>query len=152
MRWSTRVAAAVGLAVLMVAGGCGGGDGGSPRLTLTDDDCTYKGDKAPTVGALSVEVENKSSTDGSFELYSIAPGWTFADLEADVEKERQSLADGVVYLGLPDFVSLTRRVGIASGESGVLGSEVTTGKYVLMCYREPHRTAFYVATRLEVSE
>ena len=33
MRWSTRVVVAVGLAVLAVAGGCGGGDGDSERVT-----------------------------------------------------------------------------------------------------------------------
>jgi hypothetical protein len=32
MRWSTRVVVAVGLVVLVVAGGCGGGDGDSERV------------------------------------------------------------------------------------------------------------------------
>ena len=133
--------------------GCGGdAESNDMLLTLTDLDCTYEGDESPQAGTFSVELVNDSSTPGIFELYTIAAGSEFSDVQAYVDQEQQRIEQGAEPLGLPDFLSLVTREDVATGDSGTLTSDVTAGTYALMCTHDQPPTAVYlVKPPLEVS-
>lgn len=131
--------------VLLAA--CGGGDAGSARLTLTDDDCTYEGDETPpATQTFEAEVENQSSKLGAFEIARIDVGGTFADVEAYVEGERQRLEDGLEIVGPPAYLTLGARAQVNAGESGTLVSTVASGEWVLWCAHEHPPTALFLIT------
>ena len=155
MTFGTRVAvtvAALVTSVLLV--GCGGDDAGSNDmlLTLTDLDCTYEGDETPQAGTFSVELVNDSSTPGIFELYTIAAGSEFSDVQAYVDQEQQRIEQGAEPLGPPDSLSLVTREDVATGDSGTLSSDLTGGTYALICQHDQPPTALsLVKPPLEVS-
>jgi hypothetical protein len=149
----TIVTLATFVTTLLLAA-CGGGDAGSARLTLTDDECTYEGDESPAATqTFEAELENQSSKLGAFEIARIDAGGTFADVEAYVEAERQRLEDGLEILGPPAYLTLGARAEVPAGESGMLVSTVTSGEWVLWCAQEHPPTALFLVTPpLEVSE
>lgn len=133
---------------------CGGGNAGSPQLTLTDDDCTYDGDRSPpATQTFEAALENESSRLGVFEIARIDAGGTFADVEAYVEGERRRLEDGLEIVGPPAYLTLGARAEVPAGESGILVSGVTSGEWVLWCAHDhPPTAVFLITLPLEVSE
>ena len=126
--------------VLLV--GCGGDAGSNDMLlTLTDLDCTYEGDETPQAGTFSVKLVNESSTPGIFELYAIAAGSEFSDVQAYVDQEQQRIEQGAEPLGPPNFLSLVTREDVATGDSRTLSSDLIGGTYALICQHDQPPTA-----------
>ena len=154
MAFDTRVA--VGLAAsatIVLLSACGGGSGVEDvRAVLTDDGCTYQGDKAPGPGALTVEVQNQSSVDGAFALAGIAEGATIDDLNKYMNDERQRHQQGAELRGPPAFYSQVVRVGVAAGTSSQLPADLAAGRYALMCFNDdPPVWRAYLAGQLDVT-
>jgi hypothetical protein len=77
----------VRLAAVVVLPGCGSASG--PRLTLSDDACTYDGDlTASATETLEIELVNASAKLGALEIARIDEGGTFADVEEYVAPEQ----------------------------------------------------------------
>lgn len=150
MRVAVTVAA---LVTSVLLAGCGGDAGSNDMLlTLTDLDCTYEGDETPQAGTFSVEIVNDSSTPGIFELYTIAAGSEFSDVQAYVDQEQQRIEQGAEPLGPPDFLSLVTREDVATGDGGTLSSDLIGGTYALICQHDQPPTAVsLVKPPLEVS-
>ena len=51
------------------------------RATLTDDDCTYRGDTTAVAGSFSIEVENRTLRFASFGLVKLDDTETIKDIE-----------------------------------------------------------------------
>jgi hypothetical protein len=142
-------------ATIVLLAACGGGDGSSEmRLTLTDDDCTYQGDKTPpATQTFEAELENQSSKLGAFEIARIDAGHSFAEVEAYVKEQKRRLEEGLEIVRPPAYMTLGARAVVPSGESGMLVSTVTSGQWVLWCAHDDPPTAVFLITRsLEVSE
>jgi hypothetical protein len=137
----------------LVLSSCGGADTASPRLTLTETECTYDGsDALPSTETFEAEVVNESSKLGAFEIVKIDPGHTFEEVERYMESERQRLAEGLEIAGPPSYLTLGARTQAESGGTGTLVSTVTSGTWILWCAHEHPPTAlFLIAPPLAVA-
>jgi len=133
--------------------GCGAGDSG-PRLTLTDEGCTYHGaETVPSTETFEIEVVNSSPKLGAFEIASIGEGGTFADVAKYVESEQQLLEAGEGIQGPPAYLTNLARTQVDPGGSGMLVATLSAGDHVLWCAQDHPPTALYLITpALHVSE
>jgi hypothetical protein len=155
MAFGTRGTVTIGaLVATALLAGCGGGASSANRLTLTDDACTYDGDRSPPAPeTFEAEVVNESSKLGAFEIARIDADHTFAEVKEYVESERQRLEDGLQIAGPPTFMTLGARAQASPGESGTLVSTVQPGTWVLWCAHDHPPTAlFLIEPPLEIDE
>ena len=114
--------------ITMPLAACGGTDDSQMRATLTDDECTYRGEKTAAAGRFTIEVEDQTGQGGHFVLKELANGLTADTVEAILENSS------------PDIASLFKDVPVFSSDvhgdgSGVLLADAPPGTYVLMCRR-----------------
>ncbi len=121
------------------------------RLVLTDDGCTYEGDKAPAAGMFTVEVENQTEYSGAFALATIAEGSTIDDLEPYLDEARQQFGQSGTLPDWPPFYEQLVRSGVDAGASSFLPADVPAGRYALMCFVDDLPTwRIYAAAQLDV--
>ena len=114
--------------ITMPLAACGGTDNSRMRATLTDDGCTYRGEKTAAAGRFTIEVEDQTGQGGHFVLKELANRLTADTVEAILENSSLEIAS--LFKALPVFSSDVRGDG-----SGVLLADVSPGTYVLMCRR-----------------
>jgi hypothetical protein len=146
--------AAVLLVALAALGGGCAGDDSAPRLTLTNNACTYDGDgTVPSTETLEVELVNESTKLGAFEIARIGEGGTFADVEEYVSEEQERIESGEVIRGPPAYLTNLARSQVDPGATGMLVATVSAGEHVLWCAQEHPPTAlFLIAPALQVSD
>lgn len=127
MTLGTRMAVTV-LAVFTVPlAACGGRDDSQMRATLTDEGCTYRGDKTARAGRFTIEVEDQTGHGGHFVLKELADGVTADAAKRTLDAQGQ-LAQ--LFKDAPVFFS-----DVVGDASGVLLADAPVGTYVLMCRR-----------------
>ena len=112
--------------ITMPLAACGGTDDSRMRATLTDDGCTYRGEKTAAAGRFTIEVEDQTGQGGHFALKELANGLTTDTVEAILENSSPEIAS--LFKDVPVFSSDVHGDG-----SGVLLADVPPGTYVLMC-------------------
>lgn len=117
-----------------------------PGLTVTDDGCTYEGDKTVTGPSFTLNTDNQSSDYIKFGLSRIP------DRYVDVERERFEEGEAV-FFNPPSYFTLVEGGGIGAGISGSgLMENVTPGVYALWCATDGEPTRIFVAALLEASD
>lgn len=114
----------------MLVAACSGGDDVSPRVTLTAGECTYEGDETPSSWeTFEAEARNQSSAGGTFGVWRLDEGRTFADAEAEARRLKNERPRP----GLFDVIRTVTAVDVPPGESGNLAAVVSPGTYVAWC-------------------
>ena len=116
-------------ALIMVSlAACSGTDDSQMRATLTDDGCTYRGEKTAAAGRFTIEVEDQTGQGGHFVLKELANRLTADTVEAILENSSPEIAS--LFKDVPVFSS-----DVHGNGSGVLLADMPPGTYVLMCRR-----------------
>jgi hypothetical protein len=173
----TRIAVIVAALVTIVPLAACGGGGDQMRVTLTDQACSYRGDKIAAAGRFTIEVENQSTFGASFALKKLAKGFTAANIAPILATEGawvRSLSTAelrnVAHGKLPrhprpDLPQIFTEpedsvvTEIGGGASSVLPADLPAGSYVLLCripdLRAPSHVPLYeeqyVASQIEVT-
>src|SRR4051812_32178653 len=71
------------------------------RITLTEDTCLADIPGPAPHGRIAVTVVNQRAVDGSFTMFRIAEGYTFADAKAHANAERHLVETGQPFMGPP---------------------------------------------------
>jgi hypothetical protein len=120
--------------------GCGGQGDGEPRVTLTDDGCTYDGEETPAArddfGRFDIAVENRTLRFADFALARLAGDVAFDEVEPLVASARRHFQHGVpppplFSASILEDIFSHREVDPSS--SGVLTVDQPAGRYVVMC-------------------
>ena len=109
-------------------GACGDTGDSRMRATLTDEGCTYRGEKTAAAGRFTIDVEDQTGQGGHFVLKELANGFTADAVEAILENSSPEIAS--LFKDDPVFSS-----DVHGDASGVLLADVPRGTYVLMCRR-----------------
>ena len=122
---------------------CGGNDDSQTHATLTDDGCSYEGDKTVAAGRFTIEVEDRTGDGGHFVLKELADGVTADTIKPILGPEIASL-----FKDAPVFSS-----DVQGDASGVLLADAPAGSYVLTCHSFGRWTTQgpYVAAQIEVT-
>lgn len=111
-----------------LAAGCGGGSGDTMRATLTDDACTYEGDRTPAPGLFEI-VENKSSQFAIFNVWALAAGKSVEDVQRALEQTRPAgTLDGLFESGSAASTATNPEA------TSVLPVNASSGRYVITCW------------------
>ena len=132
----TRVTAAL-LAFIAVStvASCGGSEG-PMRATLTDDDCTYRGDTTADAGRFSIEVENRTFRFASFGLISLGDTATIEDVELFHQRltSRRLARSRAVPDVPPPFEGWVVGADVEPSSSTSLPVDTSAGRYVVVCF------------------
>lgn len=135
----TRVTAVLAVIAVLVLASCGGSDG-SMRATLTDHDCTYRGDKTAAAGRFSIEVENRTLRFARFGLISLGDTTSIEDVDLFHQSltSRRLARSRAVPDVPPPFGGwvVGAEVGPSSGTS--LPVDTSAGRYAVVCYVQPN--------------
>jgi hypothetical protein len=148
----TGAAATLALVTTVVLAACGSGSEAEMTATLSDDECVYEGDTAPTAGMFTIEVENRTDHFGAFAIAALSAGNTIEDLEPHLEEARQQFAADGTLPAPPPFYEQVVRTGVEAGASSRLPVDVPAGTYALMCFVDDLPTwRAYPAAQLDVA-
>jgi hypothetical protein len=127
------------LAALVVVG-CGGQGDGEPRVTLTEDGCTYEGKETPAAkddfGRFDIAVENQTPRFADFALARLARDVAFDEVEPIVASATRYLQHGVPPPPLFTASIVEDRFShteVDPRSSGVLTVDQPADRYVVMC-------------------
>jgi hypothetical protein len=128
------------LAALIVVG-CGGQGDGEPRVTLTEDGCTYDGEETPAAkddfGRFDIAVENRTPRFADFAIVRLARDVAFDEVEPLIASgkaafpARSATAPALAAARILDRGFFHTEVDRTS--SGVLTVDQPTGRYVVIC-------------------
>jgi len=117
-----------------------GGDDGALHATLTDSDCTFRGDTTPAAGRFSIELENQTLRFASFGLLALAEGVTVADVELLEErvKARRLGRSRAVPDVPPPFDGWVVGADVEPASRTRLPVDTSAGTYVVVCFVHPN--------------
>ena len=117
-----------------------GGSRGPMRATLTDDDCTYRGDTTAAAGRFSIEVENRTLRFASFGLISLGETATIEDVELFHQRltARRLARSRAVPDVPPPFGGWVVGAEVEPSSSTSLPVDTSAGRYVVVCYVQPN--------------
>jgi hypothetical protein len=146
------VAALVVSVALLALAACGGDDDGSMRATLTDEGCTYEGDKTPPAGMFTIDVENQTDFFGAFAVASLAGSTTVEDdLRPYLEQAQQTFEETGNLPDIPAYYEQVARGAAQAGESTFLDLDLEPGRYALVCFVDDlPRWQAHAAAQLDV--
>ena len=123
------------------------------RARLTNDGCTYNGDRSPTAGMFTIEVENQTEFSGSFVLLSLPEGWTVDDLQPALDQYPRQFELGWTLPEPPDYQLLVRS-DVEAGATSALPADVPAGTYAVVCFVDDDLPTeqIYIAEQLDVTE
>jgi hypothetical protein len=144
--FGTRLAVIVAAVITVPLAPCGGRDDSQMRATLTDDGCTYQGDKTAAAGRFTIEVENQTGHGGHFVLKELANGSTTDSIQPILDNPTSEIAS--LFKVAPVFFS-----DVSGNATGVLLADLPAGTYVLMCRSKDMGAAqgLRVAAQIEVT-
>ena len=106
------------------------------QATLTDDDCTYRGDTVATTERFSIELENRTLRFASFGLVALFEGESIEDIDPVVERmsSRQLARSRARSDVPPPFGRWVAGADIEPSSSTSLPVDTSAGRYVVVCY------------------
>jgi hypothetical protein len=129
------------LGVLVLAAGCGGGGDGAPRVTLTDNSCTYSGAPTHAPGAFNVEAENQTSHFAHFAVLELAPGFSIEDARQFWERLRAAHFRGKKLQPPTEDEVFDLGSGAATEvepqATSLLPVNASSGRFVIVCWEYP---------------
>jgi hypothetical protein len=127
-------AALLALIAVSTLASCGGS--GPMQATLTDDDCTYRGDTTAAAGRFSIEVENRTFRFASFGLVALADTATIEDVDLFHERltARRLARSRTVPDVPPPLQSWVVGTDVEPSSSTSLPVDTSAGRYVIVCY------------------
>ena len=106
------------------------------QATLTDDDCTYRGDTTAAAGRFSIEVENRTFRFAAFGLISLGTTATIEDVDLFHQRltARRLARSRAVPDVPPPFGGWVAGAEVEPSSSTSLPVDISAGRYVVACY------------------